>query len=133
MVIEKSRRLINYLLVAAVFAFALYSNIRIAIKNYQLRAQVAEAKSQVDSMKARNERLSLILSYYQTASYQDVEARRRLGLKRPEETALSVKGLDLDAKQLNLLEDSVYQETKPAETAPVTNIGQWAKYLSGKK
>ena len=102
MVLEKSKRLANYLAIGAVFAFALYSNVRIAVKNYHLRQQLADARVQIDSMKTRNEKLKLILSYYQTPSYQEVEARRRLGLKKPEETVLSVKGLNLDSKELNL-------------------------------
>lgn len=129
MVVEKSKKLLSYIIVGAFFLFALYSNIRLAIQNYNLQKRVDSVRTDVQKMGTRNEKLRLILSYYQTPAYQEVEARRRLQLKRPEETALIVKGLELSAKESNLLEDAVYQDAPAPQTKEKTNIEKWWDYL----
>lgn len=126
---ERGKRFLTYAMVIALFLFALYSNIRLIVRNYNLQKRVETVRTEVSQMQTRNEKLRLILSYYQTPAYQEIEARRRLQVKKPEETMLSVKGLELSAKELNLLEDAVYQEATAPKTKDKTNFEKWWEYL----
>lgn len=118
----------------ALFVFALYSNVGLIIQNYQIGQRETAAQTDVDRMTLRNQQLSLLLSYYQSPSYQDVEARRRLGLKRPDENIYAVKGVAIpDLAPNDQLESNVYQA---AELPPVileSNFSKWLKYFSGNK
>lgn len=129
MVVERGKRFLTYAMVIALFLFALYSNIRLIVRNYNLQKRVETVRTEVSQMQTRNEKLRLILSYYQTPAYQEIEARRRLQVKKPEETMLIVKGLELSAKELNLLEDAVYQEATTPKTKDKTNFEKWWEYL----
>jgi cell division protein FtsB len=128
MVKDKSKFL-NYAAIASVLLLGLYSNIRLAVRNYNLQRRIETTQAEVRQMQERNERLRLILSYYQTPSYQEVEARRRLQVKKPEETVLVIKGLDLTTAELNLLEDQVYQEPIITNREEKSNFQKWREYL----
>lgn len=120
-------------LIIALFVFALYSNIGLIIQNYHISAQVDAAQSDVDRMTLRNQQLSLLLSYYQSPSYQDVEARRRLGMKRPDENVYVVNGITVpNVAPSDQLESTVYQSTQAVVTDSESNISRWLKYFEGK-
>lgn len=131
MSINGGKRLLQTILIVAVLLYALFINIRLVITNYNLNKRAETVEADIIEMRQRNERIRLILSYYQTKSYQEVEARRRLQVKKPEETILAVKGLNLTPKELNLLEDVVYQEAPVAVPEQKTNFQKWWEYLFG--
>jgi cell division protein FtsB len=121
------------LLIAVFFLFAVYSNLRLVIRNHQLNQRVEEVRQDVKEAEARNEKLKLLLAYYQTPEYQEIEARRRLGLKKPEETALVVKGAQVPQESLDQFEDVLYQDLQAPAPEPQSNFSQWLEYFSGKK
>jgi len=125
-----TQRFAGILLLIAVFVFAIYSNVRLAIRNYELRGAVESAKEEVESLRQRNEKLKLLLTFYETPEYQEVEAKRRLGLKRPDETAIIVSGLPANSLA-ETLEDFVYREPVPEQPRQETNIEKWLKYFRG--
>src|SRR5258708_5453366 len=125
------QKLWGKIFIVALFVFAIYSNINVILQNSQLLAQVAQNQAEVDQMTLRNQKLSLLLTYYQSPSYQDVEARARLGMKRPDETVYAVKGLSPSS---NTLSDSgSIANSSDQSTSAESNFSLWLKYLSGKK
>ena len=131
MSIKDSQKFVGYILLIAMFVFAVYSNIRLAIRNYALKKTVISSQEDVDNIRQRNEKLKLLLTFYKTKEYQEVEAKRRLGLKRPDETAILVNGLPANSL-VETLEDFVYQESVPVEPPQEKNIEKWWKYIQGK-
>ncbi len=130
MSIKLTQRWLGYATLAAIFLFAIYSNVRLGIRNYQLNQTIETTKQEVEELSARNEKLRLLLGFYQTPEYQEVEAKRRLGLKRPDETAMLVNGIPANSLA-SALEDFVYREPTPATPEPETNFQKWWKYLLG--
>ena len=130
MSIEASQKFVGYVVLVAMFVFAIYSNVRLAIRNYELKKTVAINQEDVDELKQRNEKLKLLLTFYETSEYQEVEAKRRLGLKRPDETAILVSGLPINSL-VETLEDFVYHESVPEIEPEETNLEKWLKYLRG--
>lgn len=130
MTLQNTQKILGYVLLAAVFVFAVYSNVRLAIRNYEFRQAVQSSKDEVEALKRRNEKLRLLLSFYDTDEYQEVEAKRRLGLKRQDETAVLVSGLPANSLA-DTLEDFVYREPEPVQTPQDTNLQMWWKYIRG--
>lgn len=112
----------------AVVFFALYSNIRLTMRNYQLNDHLREAEEQIKLKEIRNKKLSYLIYYYKSPEYQEVEARRRLDMKRPDETVIAIKGL-----QSNTNKNSISEIINEAETAreevPINNYSKWWEYF----
>jgi len=130
---EVLRRWAARLGLIALFIFALVSNVEKIISNYHLRLRVDQAKAEVAKMELRNQKLTLLLSYYGSPSYQDIEARRRLGLKKPDETTFVLKGATASADQQDSLEAGIYQDATQAAPTNQSNISRWWQYFSGQK
>lgn len=130
MTAQTTSQLANRVIIAALMLFALYSNIRIFIQNHQLSAQITKARAEIDQSTYRNKKLALLLNYYQSSSYQEVEARRRLGLKKPNETVLTVKESATEDEDANQL-DSVYLNYQPLPPQNKPNWQQWWEYFFG--
>lgn len=58
--------------------------------NWKLEQQITEIKNNVTNIQKQNKDLENLILYYQSDSYREVEARRKLGLKKPDETVVSV-------------------------------------------
>ena len=114
------------------FIFACYSNIQLIINNHQLGQLLTAKKAETAQETFDNQKLKLLIAYYQTPSYQEVEARRRLQLKKPGETVYAIKGLT-DANLANAaggLSDSLETDsTKPTPPTPKPNIQLWWAYF----
>ena len=120
------------LAIIAAFLFAVYSNINKVMDNNRLNEKVGQEKQTVETLKTQNTRLNELLAYYQSASYQDVEARRRLSLKKPDETVLVIKNFP-QSNQNGDLTDQIYQESPVASSQTQSNISRWWDYFFGSK
>lgn len=127
-----SRQFLLKVLLIGLFVFALYSNIGLIIRNHRLTGILRAKKTETARQAFNNKKLKLLITYYQTPSYQEVEARRRLGLKKPDEIVYAVNGLSLaSGDQRSGLSDNLYADIQPAPVAPKSNIRQWREYLFG--
>ncbi len=126
-----SREFMLKALLVGLFIFAVYSNINLIVRNHKLGQILREKKTQTAQQAFNNEKLKLLISYYQTPSFQEVEARRRLGLKKPDETVYVVKGLTTDTNQSPGLSDNLYNDIQPAPPTAKTNIQLWWQYFFG--
>ena len=122
--------LLRILLVGLVL-FAIYSNISLIIRNNKLGRVLREKKTEAAKQAFNNEKLKLLISYYQTPTYQEVEARRRLGLRKPDETVYAIKGLSAKGTPNPALSDNLYNDIQPTPPTPKTNIQQWWEYFFG--
>lgn len=59
-------------------------------KNYIINESIANMNSQIRELKKQVSFLETQLVYYDSRAYQELEAKRRLGLKRPGETVVLV-------------------------------------------
>jgi cell division protein FtsB len=127
-----SRDFMLKVLLVGLFVFAVYSNINLIVRNHKLGQILREKKTQTADQAFNNEKLKLLIAYYQTPSFQEVEARRRLGLKKPDETVYTIKGLTTDTNQSSGLSDNLYNDIQPALPTTKTNIQMWWQYFFGR-
>lgn len=128
MTVEVTQRFLGKIALALFVAFAVYSNVRLIIRNNTLNERLATAKTELTEKQAKNAKLKLLIAYYESPSYQNAEARRRLALKAPDETVLQVKGATT-SKDDETLEDTIYKEADPIPAVPPSNISRWWDYF----
>lgn len=67
---------------------------RSAWTNHQTQQKIDELQTAISTQQAQNDFQQQLLVYYQTQSYKELEARRKLGLKKPDEQAVIVPTSD---------------------------------------
>ena len=101
---------------------------RSVLTNYQLQKQVKSIESSIESVKSQNKDLGNLILYYQSDSFREVEARRKLGYKKPEEKVFIVsvqKFTDFNT-EVELQKESL--STKEQEKKQ-SNLSLWWQYI----
>jgi len=75
------------LLVVLYLGFLLYQAIFV---NYQTNKKIAELNKTLEQTKQEQQELEVLIAYYQTSAFQELEARKKLGLKMPGEKVINV-------------------------------------------
>ena len=57
-------------------------------QNYQVNQQIRNLENEISEIETSNEKLSDLISYFQTETYKEQEAREKLGLVMPGEKVL---------------------------------------------
>lgn len=90
-------------------------------RNYDLGHQIDTLNKQIALLKEQNQQLQFNLTYYQTDSFAEREARAKLGLQKPGEGVIILPPKSTPA---------------PTKSAPIkdkrSNLRQWIDFLSGK-
>ena len=115
------------IVVATAYVFFLlyqsvYMNWQTSEKNRNLKAEIVK----LDRDKAR---LEALIAYYKTSTFQELEARKKLGMKMPNEKVIIVK-VEEEMNRIARTEDQTKGET-PVQSK--TNIEKWADYLKGEQ
>lgn len=79
-------KLFTYVLIIYIF-FIMFRSVWV---NWQLNQQINAIKKQIELTKEQNRNLENLIVYYQSDSFKEVEARRKLGLKKPGEKVIAV-------------------------------------------
>lgn len=130
MTLANTQKFFGKILVIILIVFAVYSNVRLIIRNNKLHERLSTTRKELEEKELRNKKMALLIAYYQSPSYQEVEARRRLGLKLPDETVMQVRGVEY-SKDGTTLEDTIYKNTDVAPPTPPSNFSRWWGYFFG--
>lgn len=87
----QAKDIVTYIIYLVLGAYILYSLGASIYTNYQSQQDIKAAEDRITELKMEKERLKSLLVYYNTKSYQEIELRRRLLLKRPGETVVALK------------------------------------------
>lgn len=96
--------------------------------NYQVNQEIKNLRQEVVALEEKNQRLKNLIVYYQTDSYKEKEARRKLLMKKPDEKVLALPESQYNHEEAET-EDANNQETKPEYDEP--NYRLWIKYIFG--
>ena len=119
--VDLGRRLLLVLLVL----YILFLVGKVVYQNYQTKRRLAEIEAEIERLRQENRRLSDLVTYYQTDTFRELEARKKLGLKKPGETVVALPE--------NADEEIVDPTRLPAAPAPppMPNYRKWWEYLFG--
>jgi cell division protein FtsB len=96
---------------------------RSAYKNYQINQRIKELQASITTLNEQNTNLKNLIAYYQTETFRELEARRKLGLKKPGEIVVA---LPENTEEVLQTENP---EEKKEQTTP--NWKKWWEYLFG--
>jgi len=106
----------------AYVGFLLYQAVSV---NFQTNRKIAELKKEIAEIEGDRESLQALIAYYQTPDFQELEARKKLGLKMPGEKVVTVEVPEASHNQpVESSEDSAVNSGEP-------NYQKWLDYLSG--
>lgn len=66
--------------------------------NYQASNKIKDLKKEASYLDAKKSQLEDLIVYYRTDTFKELEARKKLGMKKPGENILIVKTLEEEAK-----------------------------------
>lgn len=122
---KKTSYLTPVLIVLAVIyvGFLLYQAVYI---NYATNQKIKNLRTSLKNAQTDKDRLELLINYYKTSTFQELEARKKLGLKMPGEVVVKVEVPKAQA--------STSSVKLPAEQIvdKQNNPQLWLDYLSGK-
>lgn len=97
-------------------------------QNYQINQQIKNLEKEVAAIEADNQKLSDLVSFFQTEDFKEKEAREKLGMVKPGEKVLVFPGID--SNEVSILEDDTGQ--KKEEEKKLSNIQKWWKFFFNK-
>jgi cell division protein FtsB len=102
--------------------FLLYQAISL---NYQTNQKIASLKREIQEIKQDHNDLETLIAYYQTPAFQELEARKKLGMKKPGEKVVTVE-VKTDVYGSNKEETEKNNNKKD-----VPNYQKWLDFISG--
>jgi cell division protein FtsB len=87
---EKSSAFFSKLLIYIVIIYTFFLLGKAVWTNYQLKKQTDNLEVSILQIQKQNKDLENLILYYQSDSFREVEARRKLGLKKPDEKMVLV-------------------------------------------
>ena len=106
-----------------------WSGVKSIQSNYELQKQIAALEQQNDLQNLRNTNLDLENQYYNTNSYQDLQARLNLGLAAPGEKEILVpKDVALNYT-VDLPKQAVTTKPKDKQSGGQRNFESWVNFF----
>jgi cell division protein FtsL len=131
-------RQINYSQVLTKTAYALavvyfvYLTYNAMMNNYQTNKKITALKTEIELANAEEGYLQNLNVYYATDTYKELEARRKLGMKKPDEKVVRVL---IDPQRLTQIEQREVinkintADTNAADQEPASNARKWLEVV----
>lgn len=125
----------NNIVLGAALLIALswgWSSVQAVQRNYELQREVDFKNREKSLIELETENLKYEQRYYQSAEYQELELKRRLGLAQPGEKVLV---LPKNSERAKIADDVSREESDIVTTNAVlpTPMEQWMEFLFGEK
>ena len=106
---------------------------RSVYKNYQTNQKIVKMENEIRHLEEEKNYLENIIVYYQSDSFKELEARRKLNLQKPGEKVMAVESQSIS--ESGNLED-IYSKTLQSEEANAvsqseSNFDRWREFLLG--
>lgn len=122
----------NIVLAVAVIISAswAWSSVGVMQRNYDLQGQIIQKERQAELSRLQITLLEYQRDYHQSTEFQELAARRDLGLVDPGENVLILPEYKAAGKQSSQAEADLAARQKPIEQP--TNFEQWKGFLLGR-
>jgi cell division protein FtsB len=106
-----------------------WSGVKSIQTNYELQKQIAALEQQNSVQKLKNTNLDLENKYYDTASYQDLQARLNLGLASPGEKEIIVPKAVALSYTIDLPKQQVTTKPSDKQSSSQRNFQAWVNFF----
>jgi cell division protein FtsB len=132
---EKAKKVFDFIfswaakiIILAVIIYIVFNIGRSIWKNWQVNQTIKNSEDSIKALEDKNSYLKNQLAYMQTDVFKELEARSRLGLKKPDEKMILVPENASNTKTPTPRNNSGNEIS--AENLP--NPNKWWKYIVGK-
>jgi cell division protein FtsB len=122
---KKSQRFISTVFFVAVVIYMIGILSKSLWDNYQVNQEIKTLRQEVAILEEQNQRLKNLIVYYQTDSYKEKEARRKLLMRKPDERVLALPETDYSHESIDIEEEAKEQEQQYQEP----NYQLWIDYI----
>jgi hypothetical protein len=95
--------------------------------NYATNQKIKKLREDLKIAQNSKARLDLLINYYKTSTFQELEARKKLGLKMPGEIVVRVDVVNVAPTQITEKKEGVVTQIKQ------NNSQYWIDYLLGRE
>jgi cell division protein FtsB len=124
----ETKAFINKVLVYILVIYTCFILGRSVLINFQLKRQIDLTKKEIANLEQQNQNISNLMLYYQSDSFKEVEARSKLGLKKPGETVVYVPTKKYENYQQELAAERAKMISNDKTELP--NWENWWKYFT---
>lgn len=104
--------------------FLLYQSV---FFNYQRNEKIKTLKNEIVEFQEKEAKIESLIAYYKTDSFQELEARKKLGLKMPGEKVVKVDVRIDDRQSINGSSDQAVAARDQAKD----NLELWFEFVTG--
>jgi len=116
------------LVVLALIVYGAYVIGRSVFANYTINQQIASLRGQIHQIEVDIAELKNLIVYYESDSFKEIEARRRLGMRAPGEQVVILPKPE-DRKLPDGTPETVIEAQKEKDAIP--NPQKWISYILG--
>ena len=126
---EKQAQLVAkvvYFMALGYFVYLIYGAVT---SNYRTTQKISSLKAEIDLLNSEKAYIADLNDYYVTNTYKELEARRKLGMKKPDEKVIRIP---IDPARLSQIEkrETVSQPIQaPGANEPMGNPEKWLRFI----
>ena len=94
-------------------------------RDYQIQKEINSLQKEIDYFEINNYKLSQLAEYFQTDEYKELEARKRLNMKKEGESVVIIGQLDNNSDELVVEEENEHKN--------LSNYIKWWNYFFASK
>jgi len=116
----------NTLVGLFLFGYMILAIVQVMWRNHTISLETVRLETEIAKIEQENYELGNLIAYLNTRSYQEKEARRKLGFKKPDEKVIFIpqeRFLDLGVEPV--LEEGLQKKE------PATNYQKWLEFIFG--
>lgn len=113
-------------MVGLVIGYSGWSMIKAIYQSYTMNQTIGDLHRRINNLKIANENLKNLNVYYQTKTFKELEARRRLNLKKPAEKVLIIPDHQKGPANLDFEKPRLEVDRQPAKEP---NYLKWWRFV----
>lgn len=102
-------------------------------RNYQIQKEIQALEEEISSIEKNNNNLTRLIEYFKTESYQEKEARQKLGLQKEEEKVVVITDESIEPEELEMenAENSIeeFNQSEEIQKEEISNPRKWWNFI----
>lgn len=94
-------------------------------RNHRIQAEVSALETEAAKIRRENETLAEKINYYASSDFREQEAKRKLGLKKAEETVVVIKPAPEQGKEESSQTDGMKEASQSDRQNEEANYKKW--------
>ncbi len=102
-------------------------------RNYQIQKEIQALEEEISGLEKNNDNLTRLIEYFKTESYQEKEARQKLGLQKEGEKVVVITEENIESEELEMesAENSIeeFNQSEEIQEEEISNPRKWWNFI----